>query len=423
MANGGIGLRSAGRLLDEGNAARGSRCRSAVFALLSAAASTVAWPQAVPPSGVDLDSIRARPGVAWTQAEREFVFAHWDQAFPARVIGRGPQARPLPPGAPLPTFGPGGEGARELQRSIDEYQLAGIVVLHEGKVRLERYALGHSAAGRWISFSVAKSLTSTLLGAAIRDGAVGGLDDRVTRYIPELRGSAYDDVTLRQLVTMTSGVAWNEDYADPAADVVRFYAAPVEPGLDATVSYMRKLRREVPPGQRWHYDTGETNLLGVVVARATGKDLATYASEKIWARYGMEQDASWMLDRSGHEHGGCCIEATTRDFARFGQFVLDGARIDGRPVVADGWLEAATRKQVDIGQPGRGYGYQWWTVDNGTWYAFGIHGQQIHVDPARRVVVAFNSAWPTAYSAEAIAARAALILAIRKAIDAETHAR
>lgn len=222
---------------------------------------------------------------------------------------------------------------------------------------------------------------------------------------------------------MTSGVDWNEDYADPAADVNQFYAAPVEPGMDATDSYLRKLRRELPPGQRWHYNTGETNLLGVVVARATGKDLATYAAEKIWAPYGMEQAAWWMLDRSGDEHVGCCIAATTRDFACFGQFVLDGARIDWQSVVADGWLQAATSKQVDIGQPGRGYGYPWWTVDNGTWYAIGIHGQQVHVDPGRRVVVAFNSASPTAFSGEALAARAALILAIRKAIDSEPQGK
>ena len=128
-----------------------------------------------------------------------------------------------------------------------------------------------------------------------------------------------------------------------------------------------------------------------MVLRATGKDLATSASEKIWAPYGMEQDASWMLDRTGHEHGGGCIEATTCDFARLGQFVLDGARIDGQTVVANGWLEAATRKQVDIGQPGRGYGYQWWTVDNGTWYAFGIHGQ-----PVKRWPRAPRSSWRSA---------------------------
>ncbi|MEO5697471.1 MAG: serine hydrolase [Burkholderiaceae bacterium] len=338
MAIDGISMRNTGHLLEDNNAARGRWCGSAALMFFAAALSTVAWPQASAPSGVDLETIRSRPRVALTQAEREFVFAHWDQAFPVRVIARGPRVRALPSGAPLPMFSPGSEGARELQRSIDDFQLAGIVVLHNGKVRLERYARGRSASGRWVSFSVAKSLTSTFLGAAIKDGAVTSIDDPVTRYIPELLDSAYDGVTLRQLITMTSGVGWNEDYADPAADVARFYAAHMEPGMDATVSYMRKLRREAPPGQRWHYNTGETNLLGVVVARATGKDLATYASEKIWAPYGMEQDASWMLDRTGHEHGGCCIEASTRDFARFGQFVLDGARIDGKAaVVADGW--------------------------------------------------------------------------------------
>ena len=99
------------------------------------------------------------------------------------------------------------------------------------------------------------------------------------------------------------------------------YFAPVEPGMDATVSYMRKLTRDVAPGQKWHYSTGETNLTGVLVERATKRDLAIYASEKIWAPYGMEQNASWMLDRTGHEQGGCCIQASTRDYARFGQFI------------------------------------------------------------------------------------------------------
>jgi CubicO group peptidase (beta-lactamase class C family) len=136
----------------------------------------------------------------------------------------------------------------------------------------------------------------------------------------------------------------------------------------------------------------------------------------------MEHDASWMLDRTDREHGGCCIQAATRDFARFGQFILDGARIDGQAIVPDGWLEAATRKQVDTGQPGMGYGYQWWTRDNGTFNALGIHGQQIHVDPARRLVIAFNSASPNANSTkESIAARVALVDAIRAAIDAEAR--
>lgn len=361
-----------------------------------------------------------RPLATWSQAEREFGFANWDRIFPARTIARGKEVHPLPEGPSLPTFSPGGEGALQLQRNIDNFQLAGIVVLHDGRLRLERYGLGHSAGRRWVSFSVAKSITSTLVGAAIKDGHISGVDDLVTRYIPELRDSAYDGVTVRQLLTMTSGVAWNENYRDPAADVALFYSMPVDPGMDATVSYMRKLRRDAPPGQRWHYNTGDTNLIGVLVARATRKDLATYASEKIWSRYGMEQDASWMLDRSGHEHGGCCIQATTRDYARLGQFILDGARIDGQSILADGWLEAATHKQVDRGQPGFGYGYQWWTRDDGTFNAIGIHGQHVYIDPGRRLVIAVNSAWPVAdFTGESLAARSALFDAIRAAIASE----
>jgi CubicO group peptidase (beta-lactamase class C family) len=373
------------------------------------------------PSEIDPLSMR-RPRQTWTQPDREYIFANWDRVFPARIVARGRQVHPLLDGGPLATFAPGEGGANQLQRNIDDFKLAGIVVLQDGKLRLERYALGHSATGRWVSFSVAKSLTSTLAGAAIKDGYISSVDDLVTRYIPELHGSAYDDVTVRQLLTMTSGAKWNENYEDLNADVTRFYSAPVEPGMDATVSYMRKLTREAPPGKKWHYSTGETNLIGVLVARATKKDLATYASEKIWAPYGMEQDASWMLDRSGHEQGGCCLDATTRDYARFGQFILDGARIDGVSVVADGWLETAARKQVDVGQPPRGYGYQWWTSDNGTFDAMGLHGQQIHIDPARGLVVAINSAWPgPEFTKESLAARTALLNAIRAAIDSETR--
>jgi len=396
-----------------------SPCRSALVSLL-AAISAAASAQAPASSELSLDSLRRGSRISWSQAQRDVAFAQWDRLYPSRVIARGAQARPLPEGAPLPAFAAGGPGAAQLQRNIDESQLAGIVVLHNGKLRLERYARGHSAAGRWVSFSIAKSLTSTLMGAAILDGAVASVDDPVTRYIPELRDSAYDGVTVRQLLTMSTGAKWNEDYGDPGADVALFYSMPVDPGLDATVSYMKKLRREVAPGTRWLYNTGETNLIGTVVERATKKELAAYASEKIWARYGMEQDAAWTIDRSGHVHAGCCMQASTRDFARFGQFILDGARVDGAPTVADGWLDAATRKQADIGAPGRGYGYQWWTADNGTFSALGIHGQQVLVDPGRRLIIAINSAWPVAdFTRESLAARGALIGAIRAAIDAE----
>lgn len=362
-----------------------------------------------------------RPLATWSQADREFGFPHWDQVFKTRKVARGAHVHPLPEGTQLPTFANGGAGAAELDRYASEYKLAGLVVLVDGTIRLERYGLGHSAGGRWTSFSMAKSLTSTLVGAAIRDGYIKSVDDPVTQYIAGLRGSAYEGVSIRQLLTMTSGVKWNEDYTDVKSDVALFYQTPPDPGVDATVSYMRRLGREAPPGTKWLYKTGETNLIGVLVEEATHKSLAAYLSEKLWAPYGMEQDASWTLDVTSHEQGGCCFQATTRDFARVGQFILDGAFVDGRPVVAAGWLEAATRKQADINVPGRGYGYQWWTRDDDTFDAIGIHGQMIHVDPRRKLVVALNSAWPVATGKEQSAARVQLINTIAAAVDAEAR--
>jgi hypothetical protein len=186
----------------------------------------------------------------------------------AATVTPSPTPLPLPAGKTLEIPG------------IDDYlrtqNTAGLVILQDGRVRFERYGLGFDAAGRWTSFSVAKSFTSTLVGAAIHDGHIKSLEDKVSQYIPGLRGSAYDDVTIRQLLTMSSGVRWNEDYEDPNADVAQFNNATPEAGMDATVSYLRKLPRAHPPGEVWNYNTGETNLIGVLVSGATGKPLAQY---------------------------------------------------------------------------------------------------------------------------------------------------
>ena len=352
----------------------------------------------------------------WNQAQRDAAFRALDRLpflAKSRAVPAGGQPRALPPGPPL-----------KLPLDVDAYMAgqrsAGIVVLHDGRLRLERYGLDFDAAGRWTSFSVAKSITSTLVGAAIRDGHIRSMDDRVSAYIPEMKGSAYDDVSLRQLLTMTSGVRWNEDYADPASDVNRFNQHQPEPGVDALVSYLRRLPRAVPAGTRWNYSTGETNLVGVLLARATGKPLADYLSEKVWVPAGMEQQATWILSRTGQEISGCCLQAATRDFARFGQFVLQGARVGGQAIVPDGWLAEATSTRTGIGQPGRGYGYQWWTYDDGSFAARGIFGQGIFVDPTRRLVIAVNANWAGGASdRQASAAREAFYRAVQQAVDAE----
>ncbi len=352
----------------------------------------------------------------WTQAQRDAAFRALDRLpvlAKSHVVPVGGTPMPLPPGPPL-----------KLSIDVDAYMAgqhsAALLVVHDGKVRLERYGLGFDAGGRWTSFSVAKSVTSTLVGAAIRDGYIKSMDDKVSDYIPQMKGSAYDDVNIRQLLTMTSGVKWNEDYADPNSDVARFNNHKPEEGVDALVSYMRRLPREVPPGTRWLYSTGETNLVGILIGAATKKPLATYLSEKIWAPAGMEQQATWLLNRTGKEISGCCIQAAARDYARFGLFIMNGARVNGQSIVPDGWLTEATASRTDIGRPGRGYGYLWWTYADGTFAARGIFGQGIFIDPKRKLVIVSNANWSGgATDRTASEARESFYRAAQKAIDDE----
>ncbi len=355
----------------------------------------------------------------WSQAQREAGYSVMDTLFPSRIVRRGDRVMPLPNGKPLAAFTPTGAQSAMFERYVAEQKLAGIVVVVDGKVRLERYALGHTPAKKWTSFSVAKSFTSTLVGAAIKDGFIKSIDEPVTKYIAQMRGSAYDSVSIRQLLTMTSGVKWNEDYTDPKSDVAMLFFAPPDSGLDQTVSYMRKLTREAPAGSKWVYKTGETNLIGNLVMEATHKSLAEYLSEKIWRPVGMELDASWLIDQVGHEAGGCCLQVGLRDYARIGVWIMNGAKVNGAPIVPDGWLNAATVNQVNTGDPGRGYGYQWWTETEGRFNAVGINGQSIHVDPKRKLVVAISSAWPQATSRDRSIARAMLWQAIADAVDAD----
>ncbi len=285
------------------------------------------------------------------------------------------------------------------------------------QVRLEQYALGFAQGERWTSFSVAKSFTSTLVGAAVKDGAIKSLEDKVSAYIPGLKGSAYDDVTIRQLLTMTSGVKWNEDYTDPKSDVALFNTFKPAKGEDATVGYMKNLPREAAPGSKWVYKTGETNLIGVLISSATKKPLTAYLEEKLWSRF-METSGDWVLGASGHEISGCCMSASLRDYARLGVVLVNQAR-GGETFLPKGWLAEATTKQADIGTPGKGYGFQWWTYDDGSYAAQGIFGQGIFIDAARGLVIASNGNWPTATDPKQGADREAMYRAMQAALDAE----
>ncbi len=348
----------------------------------------------------------------WTQAKRDAGFRAMELTFPGNVVRAGSKVRLLPAGAPLKV------DPAVVDGYMKRWNTAGLIVLKDGKVVLERYGLGLTPRDRWTTFSVAKSFTSTLAGAALRDGAIKSLNDPVTRYIPELAGSGYDGVTVQQLLTMTSGVKWNEDYTDPNSDVARMLAVATKPGEDPTVAYMRTLPRDTAPGTKWVYKTGETNLIGVLVHRATGRNLSNYLSDKVWKPAGLERDGFWMIDRTGQEVSGCCLSLTLRDYARFGQFVLEGGRAGkGRSVVPTGWFADATRAHAQTGTPGFGYGYQWWTYPGGLYGGQGIFGQSITVDPAKKLVIAMVSSWPQASNREQSMARFAFMQQLIAAAD------
>lgn len=356
----------------------------------------------------------------WTQDQRDNAFRQMEVLTTTRTIEAGDIIREIPAGKPLPAILAAADGT---DISVDDYmadqRLAGLVVLQDGKLRLEEYRMDFSKDDRWTSFSVAKSLVSTLVGAAIKDGYIKSLDDPLTAYIPELEGSGYDGVTVQQLLTMTSGVKWNEDYEDKNSDVARFNTTKSKDGVDPVILYMKTLVNEAEPGTRWQYNTGETNLIGVLVAKATGKSLSEYLSEKVWQPYGMAKDAVWILNDGGKEIGGCCISATTRDFALFGQFAMNGGMIGDSAVVPEGWYEKAGTKQADIGMPGAGYGYQWWTFDDGSFAAQGIFGQGIFIDPKRKLVIAGNGNWPRATPDDKKVGRDAFYRAVQAYLDSE----
>ena len=339
------------------------------------------------------------------------TYRNIDRLFASRVIEAGDSPRELPPSeASIDglTFEVNGE-EYDIYDYLALNNVTGLIVLKDGEVVYETYQRGNDRDTRWMSMSVAKSISSTLAGMAIKDGLIDGLDAQVVDYVPALEGSAYDGVTLRDILMMSSGVAWNETYTDATSNRRDLLRAQIAQQPGGAMKVMADLPRAAEPGSINNYSTGETQILAEVVHGAIDRPLSEYLSEKLWQPYGMESDATWWLESpDGVEIGGSGISATLRDYARFGQFMLEGGVIDGQSLLPDGWIEEATQPTKLSGDETLDYGYMWWTGwtkpsrKDRAYSAVGIHGQYVYINPIHDIVIAQNAAEPKPVGKEVI---------------------
>lgn len=349
---------------------------------------------------------RGEDFLMWPPCLQSYGYRIVDRLFATRPIRCGSRVRELPRGRALrPAFRAADGEACTVDRFMDRNSIAGLLVLRHGEIVLERYGLALRPEDRWSTMSTVKSMTAMLAGAAVHDGAIRDIDDDVARYLPQLAGSAYEGVSIRHLLTMSSGVQWTEDYTDRQSDVNRYSKSLADKVPGGVLRMLRELPREFPPGCVWRYNTGDTYLLGAVIAAATGRTLADYMSEKIWRPFGMEFEGYYTLESDGgQEIGGSRAGMALRDIGRFALFVLEDGVAGGRRVLPEGWIDAAARRAFDVpasfGAAHRralgitGYGFSWWLREDGAMLAMGHSGQRIFVDRPRALAVVSLAAYP-----------------------------
>lgn len=329
------------------------------------------------------------------------TFRNIDRLFSTRVVETGSHVYSLPArDIALTTLSIEANGRQyDLYDYLTLNRVSGLLALKNGEVAYETYQLGNTEQTRWMSMSIAKSITATLIGAAIKDGFIAGLDSQLVDYIPALAGSAYDGVTVQQVLQMTSGVGWNETYTDSTSDRRELLEAQIAQEEGGMLEVMTNLQRVAEPGSRWNYSTGETQVAAELLHAAIERPISEYLTEKIWANMGMEAQANWWLESPGGiEVGGSGFSATLRDYGRFGQFLLNEGIVNGESVLPEGWLERASHPNIIDGDEVE-YGFMLWPEMNATgsihedaFEAIGIFGQFIYVNPQENVVIVVWSA-------------------------------
>lgn len=328
-------------------------------------------------------------------------FQDVDELFPVTTIP--PSSRPLVLPQKLgysfpPSFTHTGK-TYDISQFIDDTSTEGLLVIHNDTIVYEQYHLGLEEDERHISWSMSKSFISTLIGIMV-DKQKLSLDDLVTDYIPEFEGTGYEQVTVKNLLQMSSGVGFNEDYGDYNSDINRFGRAFA---LGSSyLDFAKSLKNEVPPGSRNHYVSIDTQVLGFILSKVSGKSLTALLQEQLWEPAGMEHEGGWVTDNTGFEMALGGLTASLRDYAKLGLLHLHQGKLNGNQIVSPEWVAAATIPLDAHVQPGRevgetlsyGYGYQWWIPKQpmGDYYAAGIYCQYIYIYPEKNLVITKVSA-------------------------------
>ncbi len=338
----------------------------------------------------------------FTGAAQVENFRSMSTIYPVRVVRRSPKPLALAVGKAMALPASFEAQGRTLETAsfLAEVETTGLLVLKDDRLVYENYWLGNDATTQTISWSVVKSFVSALLGIAIADGAIKSIEDPVTRYVPELAGSGYDGVRIKDVLQMSSGVRWNEDYSDRESDINVF--GRVFRRGESLDAFAARCVRGREPGTYNLYNSTDTHVLGMVLRHATGRSLAEYLKEKLWDPIGAEADAFWIVDDKGAEMAGGGLNAVLRDYARLGLLYQNGGAWNGVQIVPEAWVKASVTPDAPHLMPGprpsallpSGYGYQWWVPDDsGVFAAIGIYNQYVYVDPKARVVIAKSSAF------------------------------
>lgn len=333
-------------------------------------------------------------------------FANFKNLLPVSEMQQSARPQPFPDAAhiKLPDTFSYRDGEISSKAFLERTDTGGLLVLQEGNIRYENYWLSGGKDVQWISWSVAKSFVSALVGIAIEEGHIGSIDESISRYIDVEPGTAYDGTSIKHVLQMSSGARWNEDYGDPKSDINRFAAALSGRGTFA--AFIASLPRENDPGVLCRYNSADTQALGSLLVNATGRSITSYMQEKLCEPLGFESPGYWLLDPGDMEMAFGGLNLVARDYAKLGELYRCAGQWNGQQVVPASWVQSSLRNDEPHLQAGAvevadmkfgiGYGYQWWIPqgDRGEFTGIGVYNQFVFVDPSRDVTIVKLTANP-----------------------------